>query len=172
MTIRKMFPLLAVAMVAAASSPADVAGQISSCMRCVDSPFKPDPDDPDNNSTICQGWYSGRTECAQQGTPDYHLCLVYGPRCWDDVFAAADETAVEFAKLGQILPDDGDHFVLTQGDDLVVMRKCGAEIARLAISEVRSGGGHLGPLTIRPERSEHPDGPVAIADLTRGALEE
>lgn len=95
MTMRKMFPLAAVAVVAAALSPANATGQISSCWRCVDSPFKPDPDDPENNSSVCEGWYSGRADCAQAGTPEYHQCLDYGPRCWDDVLAAADEMAVE-----------------------------------------------------------------------------
>jgi len=166
MTIRRLFPLLAVAVVAVASSPADVAGQISSCWVCVKSIFQ-----PDNNSTICQGWYSGTEHCAQAGSPDFHLCLDYGGPCDDGVFAAGDDVAVESVLAGQMLPVDGGHFVMTERDDIVIMRKCGAVIVRFAMSELKSGGDHAAPLAVGPmETSDRRGRPVATAYPRRGIL--
>ena len=170
MMIRKLLPLLAVAMVAAASSPAPATGQISSCFLCDDSPFQ-----PDNGSEICVGWYWGAAHCAQAGTPDFHLCLPYGGFCSDDVFVAADEMAVESVRAGQALPIDGDHLVLTEGDDIVVKRKCGAEIARFAMSDSRAPDNQAGILAIGPtEKSRHPERhiPATDRDRRRGILEE
>ena len=166
--VRKLLPLLAVATVAATSSPAPATGQISSCWLCEDSPFQ-----PGNGSEICVGWYWGRAHCAQAGTPDFHLCLPCGGFCWDDVFAAADEMAIESVRAGQMLRMDGDHLVLTEGDDIVVMRKCGAEIARFAMSELKGADDQAGLLAIGPtERLQHPERHIPATDRRRGILEE
>ena len=166
MTIRKMFPVLFVAMFAVGYAPAEVAGQISSCAICEKSDFQ-----PGNGSTICVGSYSGRKHCAQQGDADFHLCLAYGESCWDDVFAAADEMAVESLRKGKMLPIEGDHLILTEGDDILVMRKCGAVIARFAMSELQDADEHAGLLASGPTQgSEHADILVAATEPRRRVL--
>ena len=168
MTIRKMFPVLFVAMFAVGYAPAEVAGQISSCAICKVSDFQ-----PDNGSTICVGWYWGSAYCAQQGTPDFHLCLLYGEFCWDDVFAAADERAVESLREGQIPPIEGDHLILTEGDDILVMRKCGAVIARFAMSELWAADEHADLVASGPKQgSENADILVAATEPRWGVLQE
>ena len=167
MTIRRLFPLLAVAVGAVASSPAVVAGQISSCWLCEESPSQ-----PDNESEICVGWYWGKHDCAQIGSPDFHICDPYGGWCWDGLLAAADEVAVESVRVGELLSAEGDHLVLTEGDDIVVMRKCGAEIARFAMSELKSSDDRAGPLAIGPTGSKYPDTRVGAIDRRPGILEE
>lgn len=63
-----------------------------------------------------------------------------------------------------MLPMDGDHLVLTEGNDIVVMRKCRAEIARFATSELKDADSHAGILAIAPTvGSQHPDRPVGTA---------
>ncbi len=166
----RAFPLLFLAVLVVAWSPAAVDGQISICWYCVESPFKPDPNDPDNNSEICQGGSVGRAQCAQAGTPEYHLCLPYGPICGGDVIAAADEMAVQSARAGRLLTIDGGHLVLTEGHEVVVMRTCGTEIARLAVSELNV---QTNLFAIDPaQRSRYPDGLGATAEPRRGILEE
>lgn len=160
--VRKLFPLLAVTTVAAASSPAEVAGQVvGTCWMCVESPFQ-----PDNGSEICQGWFWGSEHCAQAGSPDFHLCFPYGDVCRTEVSAAADEIAVELIRGGQSLPLDGDHLILTEGNEIVVMRKCGAEIARFAVAGLKGADVResdrvlaIGP----PVRPRHPNRSAGIA---------
>jgi len=171
MTIRRMFPLLAVAVVAGGWLPADVAGQLSSCWVCAESPFTPEPDD--NGSTVCRGWYWGASDCAQKGTPERHWCDLSEDLCWDEVLTAADELAVASVRAGLIPPIGGDHFVLTEGDDILVMRSCGAEIARFAVSELKGARGRTGLLAIgTTEGSEDPVIAVAATGHRRGILEE
>lgn len=168
MSIRRMFPVLFVAVFAVAAWPGEAAGQVSSCWLCTGSEFQ-----PDNGSTVCRSWYWGADDCVHRGSEHFHWCDLGPDFCFDDVFSAADEMAVEGVRAGQLLPMEGDYVVLTEADDIVILRRCGAEVARFAVSELKAAGDRTGSLAIGPgARSEHPDIPVAATALHRRVLEE
>lgn len=132
MTIRRMFPLLAVAVVAVASWPERAAAQIGDCMHCDWSPFGPWP------SQICVGDYVGWENCSQQGNNDYHWCRPYGDPCEILLDDAGEQLAISMVMAEEMLPADGDYFFVLDGQERVVMRKCdGTLVARVPLDTKR-----------------------------------
>lgn len=125
--------------------PADVTAQVGTCWVCVPSDFHP----TSPFSTMCQGQLLGRTYCASKGTQAFHLCIPYGPVCWSGMSGAADELAVASAKAGLTPAIDSDYLVVAEANEIVVMRRCGAEVARFAVSD-RGVDGRAGLAAMDP----------------------
>ena len=125
--------------------PTDAAAQVGACWVCVPSEF------PDTSpfSTMCTLDLIGSTYCASKGTKDFHLCLPFGPVCTPGVTGAADELAVASVRAGLTLPIDGDYLVVAEAGDIVVMRRCGAEVARFTMGD-REVNGRAGLLAMDP----------------------
>lgn len=145
-----------------ASVPTDVTAQVGTCWVCVKSEF------PDTSpfSTMCTLDLIGRTYCASQGSKDFHVCLPFGPVCVSGVTGAADELAVASVRAGVTLPIDGDYLVVAEAGDIVVMRRCGAEVARFTMSE-RGAKHRAGVLAMNPtDLLEHPE--VGVTSTASG----
>ena len=156
MTIRKMFPVLFVAVMAVAMWPETASAQISSCMMCAPCPFE---SNRPNLGEICRGadpilpWLPiGRIDCSNG--EEFCTCDL-GPDygwCYDQAHLSAEEQGAKLAeslesmRTGETIPADGLFFYVRRGADYVVRRKCdAAEVARVAIADAGSaatlGGG-------------------------------
>ena len=138
MTTRKLFPLLFVAIAAAALLPERASAQV--CWYCGDCPF--------GSGEMCYGYsfhdepILGYLNC---GHPEFCRCERSNPGlCWV-IELGMDEGAEQeqldetlaAIKAGRSIPADGPFFYVSSGRDLVVRRKCDAEeVARLAAAEV------------------------------------
>ena len=145
-----------------ASVPTDVTAQVGACWVCVRSEF------PDTSpfSTMCTLDLIGRTYCSSQGTKEFHVCLPFGPVCVSGVTGAADELAVASVRAGVTLPIDSDYLVVAEAGDILVMRRCGAEVARFTMSE-RGAKRRAGGLAMNPaDRLEHPE--VGVTSTASG----
>lgn len=139
MTIRKLFPLLFVAIAAAALLPERASAQL--CWYC-------DECDWDPEGTICRGYsvnnspIIGYLSCSG---PEFCTCqrktpgICYVPEYGMDEAAEREKLDESLAaiKAGRSIPADGPFFYVSSGGDLVVRRKCDtAEVARVAVAEV------------------------------------
>ena len=149
----------AVVLISVAVVPTGGTAQVSTCWECIESGFEP----TDPLSTMCSGALFGRTNCINPGTPEFHLCLDYGPLCWPGKSGAEDELAVASARAGLTPSIDSNYLVLAEAGDVVVLRRCGAEVARFAMSErgVESPAGLVAMHQV--DRLEHPRVPYQVA---------
>jgi len=156
MTIRKLFPLVFVAVFGVALLPDWASGQIepvvSDCVICVDEcPFD---SDQRNGGRTCRGANTslpvGNTNC-EQGE-EVCTCDTSGiGLCNAPQLSAVEQDArltetLAAVRTGKSIPADGLFFYVRRGVDFVVRRKCdGVEMARVAIADVESapvlGGG-------------------------------
>ena len=149
----------AIFLIAMTLAPTDVTAQVSTCYGCFKSYFQP----THPSSQMCAGSSSGRSKCASAGTPEFHLCLPYGTRCGSGVSGAADDLAVASARAGLTPSIDSDYLVVAEAGDIVVMRRCGAEVARFAMSE-RGAESRAGLVAMDPtDGLEHPEVPIMAA---------
>ena len=138
MTTRKLFPLLFVAIAAAALLPERASAQL--CWYCDECPF--------GSGDMCNGYsvnaqpILGYLNC---GGPEFCTCKRSNLGiCWE-IEAGMEEAAekeqldetLAAIKAGRSIPADGPFFYVSSGGDLVVRRKCNTEeVARLAAAEV------------------------------------
>lgn len=146
MTIRRLFPLLFVAVTATALGPERASAQCWYCGECAFEPEVPDPG-------MCIGYLTapiGYTNCSHGekvcdcSVSNFGFC--WGPR--DAASTAAEEAQLEETlaaiRASRPIPADGPFFYARQGEDFVVRRKCDAvELARVAAADVGT----------RPERA-------------------
>ena len=143
MTIRRLFPLLFVAMAAVALVPERASAQCWSCGVCR---FDSNEEDPEACTGRIQGSPLGFMNCHSEAPCRCELNVYDYGDCLDRADAAATtaETVQLQATLAAIrarksIPADGPFVYLKQGTDFVVRRKCDrAEMGRVAIAEVHS----------------------------------
>ncbi len=124
-------PLLFGALLAASPVVGAAQPTIGECVVCGPSSF-------DEDSSKCKGAHGGSADCAQQGTPDDHWCQAHGGDC-DTGAAATDQQAIEMVMAREMLPADGGHFFVMDGENAVVMRKCDRSlIARIPLRALES----------------------------------
>lgn len=142
MTIRKLFPLLFVAVAAAVLMPETASAQCWWCDKCHwrshNSPR------PSSCWGRLQGQPLGYTNCYEDAPcvcrveiKDYGFCL--NPEAAGTAAAETEQLKETLAaiKAGRSIPADGPFVYLRQGTDYVVMRRCGAdEVGRVAVAEV------------------------------------
>ena len=144
MTIRKLFPLLLVAVAAAILSPERGSAQEGEmCWKCDQCAFDPDP-----SSTMCVGLplnnnpVIGATRCSH---PSFCECRSRSIGfCFQPETAADSQTrqhlleeTLAAIRVGKSIPADGPFFYVRRGMNLVVRSKCDrTEAARVAVAEV------------------------------------
>lgn len=139
MTIRNLFPLLFVALAAAALGPEKAAAQCWYCGECAFPPEVPNP-------RMCYGYFTspvGLTNCIHgKKACD---CVATAPgKCFDSDNAAATVTEADeleetlaAIRAGRPISANGLFFYARRGEDFVVRRKCDAvEMGRVAVAEV------------------------------------
>ena len=154
MTIRKLFPVLFVAVFAVAAWTGEAAGQkVSSCMRCGECPFE---SGESGGTEICMGaepilpWFpvghvdctNGEETCTCDLGEDYGLCYELAQLSAEEQEAQLAETLASM-RAGESIPADGLFFYVRKGTDFVVRRKCDAtEVGRVAIADAGSAQIH------------------------------
>ena len=155
MTIRKLFPLLFVALAAAVLSPvggsAQEGGSNPLCWKCDQCAFDPDP-----SAKMCVGLsvnnnpLIGMTSC---GHPSFCTCQPLSIGFCRQPEAAADsrarqhllEETLAAIRTGESISADGPFFYVRRGMELVVRTKCDlTEVARVAVAEVARGPAVVG----------------------------
>lgn len=91
------------------------------CMECAFSHY-PGSEFP---SWACQFVESGEQDCAQWGNRSTHNCEATGGGCNSSAMGGpAEEQAVQMVMAGEMLPGDGNHYFITDGQMTFVKRKC------------------------------------------------
>ena len=166
--LRMIAPVFLLVGAAVALSPVDTTAQMGECWECDNSPFAP-------GSTICRGAHAGLYRCTQVGTPNDHECIPTLVPCDDGVLVAADQQAIETIKAGEMLAGQSSYFVLAGEHDVVLMRECGAVVARLSMRESELAHDGLDWEAMRvTEEAGHPENRLTISDSAqrRAALEQ
>ena len=142
MTIRKLFPLLFVAVAAVVLMPETASAQ---CWWCDTCHWESNEAEPVGCMGRTQGFPIGFHNCNE---PSPCACWL-DPRdfgfCWDPEAAgtAAAETeqlkkTLAAIRAGRSISADGPFVYLRQGADYVVRRRCdAAEMGRMAVADVR-----------------------------------
>ena len=143
MTIRKLFPLLFVAVAAVVLMPEPASAQ---CWRCDECFWRPgSPFLLSCHGAIVMGPVLGYTDC-HENTPC--VCHLYRNQIGicgieENRETAAAQTeqlkkALAAIKAGQSISADGPFIYLRQGADYVVRRRCDAEeMGRVAVADVK-----------------------------------
>lgn len=141
MTIRKLFPLLFVAVAAAVLMPGKAAAQ---CWRCDTCHWESDEPNPKSCVGRIQGFPFGFTNCNEPAPcvcwldpRDFGICAP-----WEAETAAAEteqlEQTLAAIRAGRSISADGPFVYVRQGADYVVRRRCdAAEMGRVAVADVR-----------------------------------
>jgi hypothetical protein len=141
MTIRKLFPLLFVAVAAAVLMPETASAQCWSCGKCHweshDSPLP-----RSCHGAIIMEPVLGYINCDEPAPCECHIWLKDLGMCgiWANAAAETEEMKKTLAaiKAGRSLSADGPFVYLRQGADYVVRRRCdAAEVGRVAVVDVQ-----------------------------------
>ena len=142
MTIRKLFPLLFVAVAAVVLTPETASAQCWSCGTCNwQSHESPDPSSCDGR---LYGEPLGFTNCHEDAPCECELKIQdYGFCFPGSAGSAAAETeqlkkTLAAIRAGRSISADGPFVYLRQGADYVVRRRCdAAEMGRVAVADIR-----------------------------------
>ena len=141
MTIRKLFPLLFVAVAAAVLMPETASAQCWWCGVCT---WDSDERNPKSCTGRTHGFPVGFTNCHEDAPcacrldpRDFGICLP-----WEAETAAAEteqlKKTLAAIRAGRSISADGPFVYLRQGADYVVRRRCdAAEVGRVAAADLR-----------------------------------
>ena len=142
MTIRKLFPLLLVAVAAVVLMPEAASAQ---CWWCGGCNWESDEDwAPSSCHGRTQGSPMGYTNCHEDAPCSCRIWLAGWGVClpWKFETAAAEteqlKETLAAIRAGRSISADGPFVYLRQGADYVVRRRCDAsEMARVAVADIR-----------------------------------
>ena len=143
MTIRKLFPLLFVAVAAVVLAPEPASAQCWWCDEC--NWGSHNSQDPSSCRGRIQGSPLGYTNCHENAPcvcrldiRDYGFCL--NPEAGGTAAAESEELKETLAAImaGRSISADGPFFYMRQGADYVVRRRCdAAEMGRVAVADIQ-----------------------------------